>query len=248
MARNTKAFAAIAASDGRYYSEPSASSVGTRRRRIGTDAKGMYFLEFIIFVYISKLPLRPLLLLPLLFIVWLLNWSHQDFFNLISCWFLLHFTLNYMQNAKQEAEFLATLSQAPQPSGRRHSVVTISKVPLSVFGRGRRESVAAYPTVAGSRYVSPIRTRISIFFNKSTMHKNLCFIHNLAMFWSNNLPWKRPQYKSSQFRITPGFHSIFRQYFHCVTNVLHGVWCVCVCGRCSLLFLFLLLFLRYFER
>ena len=94
-----------------------------------------------------------------------------------------------MQNAKQEAEFLATLSQAPQPSGRRHSVVTISKVPLSVFGRGRRESVAAYPTAAGSRYVSPIRTRISIlFFNKSTVHKILCFIHNLVVLWSDNLP------------------------------------------------------------
>lgn len=50
----------------------------------------------------------------------------------------------------KEAEFLATLSQAPQPSGRRHSVVTISKVPFNVFGRGRRESVAAYPT--GNRY------------------------------------------------------------------------------------------------
>lgn len=49
----------------------------------------------------------------------------------------------------KEAEFLATLSQAPQPSGRRHSVVTISKVPMAVFGRGRRESVAAYPS--GSR-------------------------------------------------------------------------------------------------
>lgn len=49
----------------------------------------------------------------------------------------------------KEAEFLATLSQAPQPSGRRHSVVTISKVPMAAFGRGRRESVAAYPS--GSR-------------------------------------------------------------------------------------------------
>lgn len=45
----------------------------------------------------------------------------------------------------KEAEFLATLSQAPQPSGRRHSVVTISKVPQTIFGKGRRESVAAYP-------------------------------------------------------------------------------------------------------
>lgn len=52
--------------------------------------------------------------------------------------------------SQKEAEFLATLSQAPQPSGRRHSVVTISKCPLAPFGRGRRESVAAYPT--GNRY------------------------------------------------------------------------------------------------
>ncbi|XP_012162856.1 uncharacterized protein LOC101462863 [Ceratitis capitata] len=48
----------------------------------------------------------------------------------------------------KEAAFLATLSQAPAPSGRRHSVVTISKVPTTLFGRSRRESVAAYP--AGS--------------------------------------------------------------------------------------------------
>lgn len=50
----------------------------------------------------------------------------------------------------KEAEFLATLSQAPAPSGRRHSVVTISKLPQTVFGRCRRESVAAYPG-GGSR-------------------------------------------------------------------------------------------------
>ncbi|KAI8126863.1 hypothetical protein CVS40_3200 [Lucilia cuprina] len=45
----------------------------------------------------------------------------------------------------KEAAFLATLSQAPAPSGRRHSVVTISKVPATIFGRSRRESVAAFP-------------------------------------------------------------------------------------------------------
>lgn len=44
----------------------------------------------------------------------------------------------------KEAAFLATLSQAPAPSGRRHSVVTISKVPQAVFGRCRRESVAGF--------------------------------------------------------------------------------------------------------
>ena len=50
----------------------------------------------------------------------------------------------------REAAFLATLSTAPQPSpsGRRHSVVTISRAPPSsiLFGRGRRESIAAFPT------------------------------------------------------------------------------------------------------
>ncbi|XP_043272480.1 uncharacterized protein kairos [Venturia canescens] len=48
----------------------------------------------------------------------------------------------------KEAAFLATLSQAPapQPGGRRHSVVTISKVPPTFFGRNtRRESIAAVP-------------------------------------------------------------------------------------------------------
>ncbi|XP_030379287.1 uncharacterized protein LOC115627684 [Scaptodrosophila lebanonensis] len=53
----------------------------------------------------------------------------------------------------KEAAFLATLSQAPAPSGRRHSVVTISKVPTTLFGRSRRESVAAYPTANGSSRV-----------------------------------------------------------------------------------------------
>lgn len=46
-----------------------------------------------------------------------------------------------------EQAFLATLSQAPapQPGGRRHSVVTISKVPPTLFGRNRRESIATVP-------------------------------------------------------------------------------------------------------
>lgn len=48
----------------------------------------------------------------------------------------------------REAAFLATLSTAPVPSpgGRRHSVVTISRVPATLFGRSRRESIAAFPT------------------------------------------------------------------------------------------------------
>ncbi|XP_012228469.1 uncharacterized protein kairos [Linepithema humile] len=47
----------------------------------------------------------------------------------------------------KEAAFLATLSQtpAPQSGGRRHSVVTISRVPTTLFGRNRRESFAAFP-------------------------------------------------------------------------------------------------------
>lgn len=48
-----------------------------------------------------------------------------------------------------EAAFLATLSQAPVPQagGRRHSVVTISRAPPPsvIFGRNRRESIAAFP-------------------------------------------------------------------------------------------------------
>ncbi|XP_024082437.1 uncharacterized protein LOC106664039 isoform X2 [Cimex lectularius] len=49
-----------------------------------------------------------------------------------------------------EAAFLATLSSAPAPTpgGRRHSVVTISRAPPTsvLFGRNRRESIAAFPT------------------------------------------------------------------------------------------------------
>ncbi|XP_026496933.2 uncharacterized protein LOC113401293 [Vanessa tameamea] len=52
----------------------------------------------------------------------------------------------------REAAFLATLSQAPpQPGGRRHSVVTISRVPQALFGRGRRESIAAFPALSRRR-------------------------------------------------------------------------------------------------
>ncbi|CAH0380724.1 unnamed protein product [Bemisia tabaci] len=48
----------------------------------------------------------------------------------------------------REAAFLATLTQAPAPGagGRRHSVVTISRAPPTLFGRNRRESFAAFPT------------------------------------------------------------------------------------------------------
>ncbi|XP_003704961.1 uncharacterized protein LOC100883180 [Megachile rotundata] len=58
----------------------------------------------------------------------------------------------------REATFFATLSQAPapQPGGRRHSVVTISKVPPTLFGRDRRESIAAFP-LGGATRILPSR-------------------------------------------------------------------------------------------
>ncbi|XP_055389887.1 uncharacterized protein LOC129618885 [Condylostylus longicornis] len=49
----------------------------------------------------------------------------------------------------KEVEFLATLSQrsaGPSSGGRRHSVVTISPVPTSLFGRNRRESIGVIST------------------------------------------------------------------------------------------------------
>ncbi|XP_012537451.1 uncharacterized protein LOC105837325 isoform X3 [Monomorium pharaonis] len=59
----------------------------------------------------------------------------------------------------REAAFLATLSQtpAPQPGGRRHSVVTISKVPTTLFGRNRRESIAAFPMGGATRILQSRR-------------------------------------------------------------------------------------------
>lgn len=81
----------------------------------------------------------------------------------------------------RQAEFLATLSQAPQvsPGGRRHSVVTISKVPPAFFGggRNRRESVAAFPTSFPPR-VLPNR-RESIACPPSTESRGS--VHNLQL-------------------------------------------------------------------
>lgn len=60
----------------------------------------------------------------------------------------------------REAAFLATLSQtSPAPGGRRHSVVTISRAPppSTLFGRNRRESIAAFPTQPLSNRVLPGR-------------------------------------------------------------------------------------------
>ncbi|XP_034480841.1 uncharacterized protein LOC117786609 [Drosophila innubila] len=57
----------------------------------------------------------------------------------------------------KEVEFLATLSQKANPTGggRRHSVVTISAVPPTLFGRNRRESISAV-SFSGSRRGSVI--------------------------------------------------------------------------------------------
>ncbi|ENN80872.1 hypothetical protein D910_03833 [Dendroctonus ponderosae] len=81
----------------------------------------------------------------------------------------------------RQAEFLATLSQAPQvsPGGRRHSVVTISKVPPAFFGggRNRRESVAAFPTSFPPR-ILPNR-RESIACPPSTESRGS--VHNLQL-------------------------------------------------------------------
>lgn len=59
----------------------------------------------------------------------------------------------------REAAFLATLSQtpAPQSGGRRHSVVTISRVPTTLFGRTRRESIAAFPMGGATRILQSRR-------------------------------------------------------------------------------------------
>lgn len=82
----------------------------------------------------------------------------------------------------REAAFLATLSQAPGPSpgGRRHSVVTISKVPTTIFGRSRRESIAAYPAGgAPSRILGSRRESVGAVGPPSTEHRGS--IHNLQL-------------------------------------------------------------------
>ncbi|XP_008204950.1 uncharacterized protein LOC100121612 [Nasonia vitripennis] len=63
----------------------------------------------------------------------------------------------------REAAFLATLSQStpPQPGGRRHSVVTISRVPPTLFGRNRRESIAAFPMGGATRILGSRRESAS---------------------------------------------------------------------------------------
>ncbi|GAB0096006.1 uncharacterized protein DMENIID0001_114540 [Sergentomyia squamirostris] len=83
----------------------------------------------------------------------------------------------------REAAFLATLSQAPAPTpgGRRHSVVTISKVPSTIFGRNRRESIACCPT-GSNRALSGAAAgprRESVAGPPSTDHRGS--VHNLQL-------------------------------------------------------------------
>ncbi|XP_053678633.1 uncharacterized protein LOC128729010 [Anopheles nili] len=79
----------------------------------------------------------------------------------------------------REQAFLATLysTPAPQPGGRRHSVVTISRVPPALFGRSRRESIAALP--AGQRSTASSRRESNIGPPPSTDHRGS--IHNLQL-------------------------------------------------------------------
>lgn len=85
-----------------------------------------------------------------------------------------------MQPGPRQTEFLATLSSAPAPvpGGRRHSVVTISKVPPALFGRNRRESVAAFPSSVFPGRILPNR-RESIACPPSTEPRGS--VHNLQL-------------------------------------------------------------------
>ncbi|KOC64005.1 hypothetical protein WH47_02326 [Habropoda laboriosa] len=75
--------------------------------------------------------------------------------------------------SSREAAYLATLSQAPAPppNGRRQSVVTISRVPPTLFGRNRRESIAAFPLGGGTR----------ILANSTSQYSNSGSTHNLQL-------------------------------------------------------------------
>ncbi|XP_052563022.1 uncharacterized protein LOC120425635 isoform X2 [Culex pipiens pallens] len=70
-----------------------------------------------------------------------------------------------------EQAFLATLysSTPPAPGGRRHSVVTICKVPPTIFSRNRRESIAALP--AGQRSTASSRRESKTGPPPSTDHR-----------------------------------------------------------------------------
>ncbi|XP_023248475.1 uncharacterized protein LOC106640342 [Copidosoma floridanum] len=82
--------------------------------------------------------------------------------------------------SSREAAFLATLSQSqpPQPGGRRHSVVTISRVPPTLFGRNRRESIAAFPMGGSTRILGARRDSSGM---PSAPPSNSGSTHNLAL-------------------------------------------------------------------
>lgn len=84
----------------------------------------------------------------------------------------------------REAAFLATLStaQAPSPGGRRHSVVTISKVPTSLFGRNRRESIAAFPTMSPTRILANRRESFAgAIVGPPSIGEHRGSVHNLQL-------------------------------------------------------------------
>ncbi|XP_044737876.1 uncharacterized protein LOC123299632 [Chrysoperla carnea] len=85
----------------------------------------------------------------------------------------------------REQAFLATLCSQPAPtSGRRHSVVTISRVPPALFGRNRRESVAAFPSLiskSGSRTILGGSRRESISGGPPPSSDHRGSVHNLQL-------------------------------------------------------------------
>ncbi|XP_012269128.2 uncharacterized protein LOC105693649 [Athalia rosae] len=91
----------------------------------------------------------------------------------------------------REAAFLATLSQAPapQPGGRRHSVVTISKVTPSLFGRDRRESIAAFPM--GATRILPSRRDSTS--SMGVPPSNSGSTHNLQLDIMDDIADKKPK-------------------------------------------------------
>lgn len=104
----------------------------------------------------------------------------------------------------KEVAFLATLSQspAPQPGGRRHSVVTISKVPPILFGRNRRESIAAFPCGGATRILSNGRDSTSGLSgpgsNSGSMHNmQLDIMDNIAQFKAKKVTCSQLKTESS---------------------------------------------------
>ncbi|XP_076296403.1 uncharacterized protein LOC143216820 isoform X2 [Lasioglossum baleicum] len=95
--------------------------------------------------------------------------------------------------SSKEAAFLATLSQAPAPQasgGRRHSVVIISKLPTTPFGRNRRESIAAFPLGGATRILPSRRDSKS---GLSGPPSNSGSTHNLQLDIMDNIAEIKPR-------------------------------------------------------